>query len=141
MSKIIYPDPRLFWTKTLVIVLASYLFVPIMALHDAGDLSSLAYAIILVVLHLAFLVIYLYKVQVRKLDADYRSVAARVLGLAFCVALLMVVSQFIQADAGQLGKLALVLLLLCVVHTAILFLLMVKTEPSDASSTEKLISP
>ena len=115
-------SPRLFLTKTAVIVVASYAFIPLIALHNAGRISAIAYASILVALHVAFIVIYLYRVRWRELDGgDRRSIAARVLGLVACIYLLYLVADHL---ADGLGLLAIELLGLCVVHTVILALLM-----------------
>ena len=104
-------------------------------MHDHGTLTGTAYASILIALHLLFIVVYCYRVKVKELDANNKSLGARILGLVFCVALLMVVSQVVTADSDDLKRLALVLLLLCAVHTLILFTLMVKTERVDEAET------
>ena len=136
-------SPRLFLTKTAVIVVASYAFIPLIALHNAGRISAIAYASILVALHVAFIVIYLYRVRWRELDGgDRRSIAARVLGLVACIYLLYLVADHL---ADGLGLLAIELLGLCVVHTVILALLMtvvrlpnnpVEDEVSNVVSTQ-----
>uniref|UniRef100_A0A7S4AZD3 Uncharacterized protein n=1 Tax=Chrysotila carterae TaxID=13221 RepID=A0A7S4AZD3_CHRCT len=104
------------------------------ALHVAAGLvfpiSALAYAIILVSLHVGFVVIYLWRVRFRELDGgDYRSIAARVLGLAFCIVLLWLVAKFTTtSDDVKLWVLAIELLGLCAVHTLILTFLMVRVR-------------
>lgn len=111
------PDKPLFFKKTLVIVLASYLFLPLMGLHDDGEITSLAYATILVSLHLFFLLIYFYRVRYKDLEADSSSRTFRVLGLVFCVILLLLVAGNLDND---LKMLAVELIALCAVHTVIL---------------------
>jgi len=94
------------------------------------QISALAYAIILVSLHVGFVVIYLWRVRFRELDGgDYRSIAARVLGLAFCIVLLWLVAKFTTtSDDVKLWVLAIELLGLCAVHTLILTFLMVRVR-------------
>jgi hypothetical protein len=133
--KIVYPDKVLFLKKTLFIVAATYLFIPIMYLHDVGDITGLAYALILVALHVIFIAVYCYRVKLKQLDADNKSLAARILGLLFCVALLLLVSNYVTADSDNIPMLSLILLGLCAVHTLILFLLMVTTEKLESDGT------
>ena len=131
-------SPRLFLTKTAVIVVASYAFIPLIALHNAGRISAIAYASILVALHVAFIVIYLYRVRWRELDGgDRRSIAARVLGLCACVYLLFLVAGHL---ADGLGLLAIELLGLCAVHTVILALLMTSVRLPNRAPAEDGVS-
>jgi hypothetical protein len=118
-------NPKLFLQKTLVIVLASYAFIPLIALHNGGEISALIFALILVILHLAFIIIYIYKVKFRELDGDRRSLIMRILGLIVCVGLLVLVAEFLP---DKLWLLAIELLGLCLVHTFILCLLMVEVR-------------
>ena len=118
-------DTGLFIKKTIFICCASYCFIPIMSLHNSGKLTSLVYAGVLVGLHLVFVVVYFYKVKFSDLSYSRASFWGRVLGLFFCVGLLMVVAGNLDED---LSKLSLELLGLCAVHTVILALLMVKCE-------------
>mmetsp|Transcript_22109 Transcript_22109/g.71200 ORF Transcript_22109/g.71200 Transcript_22109/m.71200 type:complete len:136 (+) Transcript_22109:325-732(+) len=83
------------------------------------------YAVILVALHVLFLVIYFWRVPFRELDSNWRSLVARLLGLAASVYLLWIVAGSLPAN---LGLLAIDLLGLCCVHTLILLLLTVKVE-------------
>ena len=131
-------SPRLFLTKTAVIVVASYAFIPLIALHNAGRISAIAYASVLVALHVAFIVIYLYRVRWRELDGgDRRSIAARVLGLCACVYLLFLVAGHL---ADGLGLLAIELLGLCAVHTVILALLMTSVRLPNRGPAEDEVS-
>ena len=129
------PDKPLFFKKTLVIVLASYLFLPLMGLHDDGEITSLAYATILVSLHLFFLLIYFYRVRYKDLEADSSSRTFRVLGLVFCVILLLLVAGNLDND---LKMLAVELIALCAVHTVILAFLMVKVEKIEAPIQQRI---
>jgi len=117
--------PRLFLTKTVFVVLASYAFLPLIAAHNAGRVSAVAYACILVALHLGFVAVYFYRVRFRDLDGDWRSLGARLLGLVCCVFLLALVASSLPKDMGMLSV---ELLGLCAVHTLILALLMVEVR-------------
>ena len=118
-------DPQLFFKKTAIIILASYGFIPLIYFHNEGEISALVFAMILVALHLAFLIIYLFRVKFGKLDGDRKSLIYRILGLCFCVVLLILVAEFLPS---KIWLLAIVLLALCVVHTLILLLLMVEVR-------------
>ena len=87
-----FTDWKLFLTKTAIIVCATYLFIPLIALHNKGKVSSTAYAGILIALHVCFIIIYCYKVRFGSLDPSWRSLWARILGLLFCIGLLFLVA-------------------------------------------------
>ena len=122
-------EPRLFLQKLAVIVLASFAFLPLMAAHEAGHVSALVYAAVLIVLHVSFIIIYLWRVRYRELDGgDCRSLSARVIGLVACVMLLWLVAKVMTGYEVSLWMLALEILGLCAVHTLILALLMVRVR-------------
>ena len=118
-------DPTLFLAKNLFIWVATFAFIPLIAADQAGRISSLIYAVLLVALHVVFIVVYFWRVQFRSLDANRRSLAARVVGLLACVYLLYVVAGHLPE---RLGMLALMLVGLCVVHSFILALLSVRVR-------------
>ena len=122
-------SPKLFLQKTIIIIICTYVFIPLILLHNAGDISSILYAGILVGIHILFIVIYFWKVYFRKLDNSKRALAARVLGLVICVCLLALVAGHLESN---IGRLALDLAGLCVVHTLILGLLMIRSGPRDS---------
>jgi hypothetical protein len=132
------PDKMMFLKKTLFIVAATYLFVPLIALHNKGDVSTVLYASILVGLHIVFIIVYFWRVKVNELDEDRRSLYARVLGLLACLYLLYMVAGNLEDD---LGKLAVELLGLCAVHTLILALLMTKCGNPASSEAEQCAIP
>lgn len=117
--------PYQFLAKNLFIIFATYLFIPIIALHDDGDIGGIAYASILIAIHVLFIVIYFWRVKFLKLDKNNRQLAARVLGLVFCVMLLGLVAGNLDED---LGMLAVELLGLCLVHSAILLLVTIEVN-------------
>lgn len=131
-------EPRLFLKKTAVIILASYAFIPLIAANQAGHLSAVAYGTVLVALHLFFIAVYAYRVQFRKLDADWRSLALRVIGLLACAWLLYVVAGHMPSS---LGLLAVELLGLCAVHTLVLALLMVEVRFPPAGRPAEEAAP
>jgi len=129
------PNPRLFVLKSLFVWAASFAFIPLMALNNEGRISAVAYASILVALHVLFLVIYFWRVPFRDLDRNWRSLAARCLGLFASVYLLYLVAGSLSSN---LGLLAIDLVGLCMVHTLILTLLTVKV---DADHQKKQVNP
>lgn len=133
--KIELTNKKLFFVKTAVIFLATYAFIPIMALHNDGHLTSLTYAVILVALHIAFLAIYVWRVKFRELDPNNASLAARILGLITCVGLLALVAGQLEDD---LGRLAIELMGLCAVHTLILGLLMTRCRRAHVTPDPEL---
>jgi RsiW-degrading membrane proteinase PrsW (M82 family) len=129
-------QPRLFLRKTAVTLMATFALLPLISLKS--DLPALAYLIGLVVLHIAVLVVYVYRVRFRDLDGDLRSLGARVFALAVVTYLLFALSSF-SADATR-GELMLQLLLVMVLHTVLLLLLMVRVRFGDATSEGRAVS-
>ena len=133
-----FTDFRLFLVKTAVVVVASYAFIPLILLHNKGEITALVFALILVGLHLAFIVIYLYKVKFRELDPDWRSLSFRILGLCACLGLLILVAEFL---ADRIWVLSLELLGLCAVHTLILSFLMIEVRRPGQPWDLKKVAP
>lgn len=120
-------DPRLFAVKTASVFVVSLALVPLVSLKQS--LPVLLYAGGLVVLHVAVLVAYFYRVRFRELDPDRRSLVARVVALAAMTYLLYVASSF---EAGTpLWWLTAQMLALSLLHTVVLLLLMVRLERRD----------
>ena len=130
-------SPKLFIQKTIIIIVCTYAFIPLILLHNANDISSVIYASILVAIHILFVIIYFWRVKFNKLDKSKRALAARVLGLVICVCLLALVAGHLESN---IGRLALDLAGLCVVHTVILGLLMIRSGPrlEGSDDTEDL---
>ncbi|GMH78036.1 hypothetical protein TL16_g07637 [Triparma laevis f. inornata] len=118
-------NPKQFLYKNIFIILATYMFIPIIALHDDNKIGGITYASILIGIHVLFIIIYFYKVKFLKLDSNNKQLAARVLGLIFCVMLLGLVAGNLDED---LGMLALELMGLCAVHSMILLLVTVEVN-------------
>ncbi len=130
-------NKRVFALKTMFIVAATYLFIPLMLLHDENKITSTVYALTLVALHLLFLIIYFYKVKFMQLDQNKTALFVRLLGLLFCVMLLGLTASSLSDD---LGSLAIELVGLCAVHTLILaFLMMKQVPPPQGDSLEPLV--
>jgi hypothetical protein len=114
----------LFLKKTAAVFVLAFALVPL--LEAKGRLPASAYVGGLVALHIFVLAVYLYRVRFRDLDMDLRSLAARVVALLVVTYLLAVVSGF---EAGMpRGQLVVQMLAVCVLHTAILVLLMTRVE-------------
>ncbi|MDA0352667.1 MAG: hypothetical protein O3A10_10725 [Chloroflexi bacterium] len=121
-------EPRLFlWKAASVLLLSAALF-PVLSLKDG--IPATAYALSLVVLHVAILGIYLYRVKFRELDPDARALALRVLALIVVSYLLVIVSRF-DPD-GPRSTLATQLLAITAFHAILLALVMIRIEPREA---------
>jgi hypothetical protein len=88
------------------------------------------YTASLVVLHVAILGIYLYRVRFRDLDPDARALALRVLALIVVAYMLVIVSRF-DPD-GPRATLAMQLLAITAFHAILLALVMIRVEPHPA---------
>jgi hypothetical protein len=120
-------EPRLFlWKAASVLALSAALF-PILSVRDG--IPATIYAGALVVLHVAILGIYLYRVSFRDLDPDLRALALRVMALVVVSYLLVIVSRF-DPD-GPKSTLALQLLAITAFHAVLLALVMIRVEPRD----------
>ena len=122
-------SPRTFLFKNLFIFAATYAFIPIIGEHDEGRIAGMTYALILVGLHLLFIVVYFWKVKFGQLDPDKKTLCARVVGLIFCLLLLMLVAG--NLSDGDLSMLSVELLGLCAVHSLILALLSIRVRDCD----------
>lgn len=126
-------NPRLFILKTLSVFALSLALVPLVAMKQ--QFPAVLYAGGLVVLHIVVLLVYVYRVRFRDLDADRRSLIARVVALAVVSYLLFAASSF---EAGTpLMPMTLQMLGVSALHTIILALLMVRVEPGAAAESER----
>mmetsp|Transcript_19345 Transcript_19345/g.38654 ORF Transcript_19345/g.38654 Transcript_19345/m.38654 type:complete len:181 (-) Transcript_19345:31-573(-) len=123
-------SPRQFVLKNLFIFAATYAFIPIIGEHDEGKIAGLTYALILIGLHVLFIVVYFWKVNFGQLDPDKNTLCARVVGLIFCLLLLMLVAG--NLSDGDLSLLAIELLGLYAVHSLILALLSIRVRDNVA---------
>lgn len=118
-------EPRLFvWKAASVLLLSAALF-PVLSFRDG--IPATIYAGALVVLHIAILGIYFYRVRFRDLDPDVRALALRVIALVVVSYLLVIVSRF-DPD-GPRSTLALQLLAITAFHAILLALVMIRVEP------------
>lgn len=123
--RLVLLKPALFLRKVVLVFLASYALLPLLAYKSS--MPGALYVSLLVLIHVGVLVLYLYKVAFRDLDVDRVSLGGRILGLAVTTWLLTVVSGW--QDRQHVGVLAAQMLVLCLVHTFMLALLMVAVEP------------
>ncbi len=136
--RLVLANPRLFWLKSLMVFVLAFALVPLVALKS--DVPKMAYAGSLVVLHIAIIAVYFYRVKFRELDPDRRSLVARLIGLALTTYILSASSSF-DADSS-VADLAWQMLAVSVIHMVMLLLLMVRHErrlPS-LSATDRLAS-
>lgn len=115
----------------------TYLLLPL--IWYKSKLPAAAYAAGLIVLHVVVLVVYCYKVRFRQLDPNWRSAAARILGLCFSIYLLLMVSSWADSNVTDVVAFACQLGVLCLVHTVILAFLMVqldKGSPKEESQDQ-----
>jgi low temperature requirement protein LtrA len=118
-------EPRLFLWKAASVVLLSAALFPVLAIRDG--IPATIYAGALVVLHIAILLIYFYRVKFRELDPDFRALALRVLALIVVSYLLVIVSRF-DPD-GPKSTLVMQLLAITAFHAILLALVMIRVEP------------
>ncbi len=124
-------DRSLFVKKTVSVFVLSFLLIPLVSLKS--DVPVLVYAGALVVLHIFVLIAYFYRVKVRELDSNARSLAARVVALIVVSYLLYVGSSF--DDDASYVSLAIQMFAVSVLHTAILLLLTARIADRDAPTT------
>lgn len=125
--RLVLLKPALFLRKVVLVVLASYALLPLLAYKSR--IPGALYVSLLILIHVGVLFLYLYKVAFRKLDVDRLSLGGRILGLCVMTWLLMVVSGW--QDRKHIGVLAAQMLVLCLVHTIMLSLLMVAVEEEE----------
>ncbi len=124
--RFVLSDSGLFVKKTVAVFVLSFALIPLVDVK--GELPALLYAGALVILHVFVMGIYLYRVRFRELDADVRSLLARVLALVVVTYLLFAVSSF--EEGSRLSTLALQMLGLSALHTVMLVLLMGRVLPA-----------
>ncbi len=135
-------DRPLFVRKTIAVFAASLVLLPLLELRSS--VPALLYAGSLVVLHVIVLVVYLYRVPMRRLAASWRGVFGRVLALAVVLYLLVLLSRF-DDDASR-STLAAQLLAVAVLHAVALLLLSARLErgggrPAPAAVTSESRAP
>lgn len=130
-------DRTLFVRKTVSVFAASFVLLPLLEFRSA--VPALLYALGLVVLHAIVLIIYLYRVPVRRLASSWRGVAGRVLALAVVLYLLVVLSRF-EEDASR-AALAAQLLAVAVLHAVVLLLLSARLVRSGGLSAAAAVTP
>ena len=123
--RLVLLKPALFLRKVMLVVVASYALLPLLAYKSS--IPGALYVTLLILIHVGVLVLYLYRITFRDLDVDRLSLGGRILGLAVVTWLLTVVSGW--QDRAHIGVLAVQMLVLCLVHTIMLALLMVAVEP------------
>jgi hypothetical protein len=123
--RLVLLKPALFLRKVVLVVVASYALLPLLAYKSS--IPGALYVTLLILIHVGVLVLYLYRITFRDLDVDRLSLGGRILGLAVVTWLLTVVSGW--QDRAHIGVLAVQMLVLCLVHTIMLALLMVAVEP------------
>eukprot|EP00298_Acanthocystis_sp_HF-20_P021337 c2762_g1_i1.p1 GENE.c2762_g1_i1~~c2762_g1_i1.p1 ORF type:complete len:186 (-),score=65.95 c2762_g1_i1:52-609(-) len=132
-------DTKTFLLKTLFVFVLTFSLIPL--IQEKEKLSSLTFTIFLVALHVFILIVYFYRVKFRSLDLTWRSVLGRVLALIFTVALLFFVAE--NEQEGDIVKVIAFMLALCVVHTFVLLLLVVRIRPLNlavkASSSDPIV--
>lgn len=127
--KLVLLQPGLFWRKALLVFVASYALLPLMAYKT--KIPGVLYVSLLVGIHVLVLFLYCYKVTFTELDVDRLSLGSRILGLLVVSWLLSVVSGW--QDREHFGILAAQMLVLCLVHTSVLALLMVAVKETTDS--------
>ena len=119
--RLVLLKPELFLRKVMLVFVASYALLPLLAYKNS--LPGALYVSLLILIHVGVLFLYLYRVTFQDLDVDRLSLGGRILGLVVVTWLLTVVSGW--QDRTHIGVLAIQMLVLCLVHTIMLALLMV----------------
>ena len=117
-------DWPLFAKKTAMVFALSLLVIPLA--QAKGGLPAMAYLMGLAGLHASVLVIYFYRIRVRELDPDARSLILRVAALVVVVYLLAVVSSF--DESTPVSSLLVQMLGVSLLHTVVLALLMLRIQ-------------
>ncbi len=129
-------DMGLFVRKTAAVFVLSIALVPLIGAK--GAVPALLYAGALVVIHVAVLAIYLYRVKIRELDPDLRSLTGRLLALAVVSYLLVVASSF-DGDTPW-STLVLQMLGISVLHMVVLLLMMVRVTRDRAGEASPAVA-
>eukprot|EP00301_Raphidiophrys_heterophryoidea_P000381 c10191_g1_i1.p1 GENE.c10191_g1_i1~~c10191_g1_i1.p1 ORF type:complete len:188 (-),score=40.56 c10191_g1_i1:366-929(-) len=132
MAKSEFP---LFFKKVLFVFVLTYALVPLIRMKSR--IPKLSYTIFLVALHVFILFIYFYRVKLRKLDADWKSLLARLMGLALTIAMLLLAAE--NEQGSSLVVELLLMLLICLIHTVVLLLLMVRVRYIAKPIQERLL--
>ena len=137
-------DRTLFIRKTIAVFAASFLLLPLLELRSA--VPALLYVAALVVLHVIVLIVYVFRVPMRKLASSWRGLAARLLALAVVSYLLVLFSRF-DDDASR-AALAVQLFLVAILHAVVLLLLSARlirpgeeTPARDAGAERRTAEP
>jgi hypothetical protein len=86
--RLVLQQPRLFAQKCAMVIGASIALIPLLLIQSS--LPGALYASLLVVIHVAVLVVYLWRVSYFSLDPNRTALAMRTLGLGFSIWLLSV---------------------------------------------------
>uniref|UniRef100_A0A0G4H203 Uncharacterized protein n=1 Tax=Chromera velia CCMP2878 TaxID=1169474 RepID=A0A0G4H203_9ALVE len=121
-------DLRLFLWKTAFVFVFTFALVPLIELENR--IPGTVYAVFLIVLHLVILVIYFWRVHFRALDADWRSLTGRIVGLLASIALLYFAAK--NEYKSNIGILCGYMFMLVIIHTLILALLTVRVRYRSA---------
>lgn len=125
-------DPSLFVKKTVSVFVLAFALLPLISLKS--QVPALAYIGALVVLHIGVVGVYFYRVRFRELDPNWRSLVARVAGLAMMTYLLLLVSKF--DPEAPMSTLALQMGIVSVLHTLVLLFLMARVDYGSAAALE-----
>jgi hypothetical protein len=117
-------QPRVFLWKAASVYALTALIFPLLRFKDG--IPAIAYVGALLLLHVVVLALYLYRTQVRSLDSDWRSLAARVAALVFMGYLLAVVGR--SGASASNGVLIAQIVAVASLHTTLLALLNVRVE-------------
>ncbi len=123
-------NPGLLGAKVLTEFVAAFALLPLIS--EKARIPSLLYVGFLLALHLVVLVAYVYRVRFRDLNPDWRTLGARLVGVAVVIYFLVLVSDF---RAGQsVARIAWTLTVISVLHAVVTALLMLRVELPGAPS-------
>eukprot|EP00466_Bigelowiella_natans_P021619 jgi/Bigna1/83970/fgenesh1_pg.119_\ len=120
-------ERRLLAKKTVFVFILTYALIPLVMLKS--ELPKMIYTIFLVLLHVFILVAYFYKVNIRELDPDWKSLCARMTALMFTSYLLYIAARKKKGSKErELVQTCIEMLVICVIHTVVLVLLVVRVR-------------
>ena len=121
-------DPRLFWRKLVLLLVFSALFLPLK--YYELKQPMVAYVVFLLLLHVYFVFILIWRVRWRVLYEHRRSFLLRVLAVALFVYLLVLSSRSQSVTFGEFAAFLGVSLL---IHTALLLSLTMVWRPIETA--------
>lgn len=121
-------DPPLFWRKVILLIVFSAAFIPLKAYKLEREFEL--YVLFLLLLHVYFVFILIYRVRWKVLAANRRSFILRLLAIAFFIAVLAK-----NRTGATLNEFLVFLAIALVIHVGLLFSLTLVAESPPQAET------